>query len=399
MTSDTQKFLEALEQETQRVLDFWVLNTLDGVNGGFIGAIDGNGRHLVEADKGVVLNARILWSFSRAANFERGLTYRSIEDRAFTFLADHFVDTDHGGVFWMLDHTGRPVEERKQIYAQAFCIYGFAEYYKSSNNKNALTAAMALFQKIEAHSYTKIKEGYIEAFSREWKSISDVRLSNKDLNAPFTTNTHLHILEAYTTLYEITADEQVKDAIVRLIRCFLEKIFGTDGHMKLFFSLDWKSLSNEISFGHDIEAVWLLVLAARTIQDESLVMETEKLLLRVADVFMAEALDTDHGVFNARNAQNGELDTDKHWWCQAEAVVGLLYAWKISGKETYLICSIAIWGFIKDHMLDMVNGEWFFRVDRKGVPYGFEDKVGPWKCPYHNLRALYEARCLLSSQT
>lgn len=399
LTIDTNNFLEELEHETQRILDFWIYNTIDEDNGGFIGAMDSYGKSLGNADKGVILNTRILWSFSRAANFHKGDIYSKLADRAFSYLMNHFIDAKNGGVFWMLDSSGKPINKRKQIYAQAFCIYGFSEYYKYSNNNEALIMALSLFKNIEGCAYIEESEGYMEAFSREWTSISDVRLSVKDLNAPLTTNTHLHILEAYTTLFEITTDEHVKVAIRGLLRLFLDKIFDSNGHMKLFFSLEWKSLSNEISFGHDIEAVWLMVLAARTIQDESLVLETEGLLLRVANVFIREALDKDYGVFNTRNAENGKLDTDKHWWCQAEAVVGLLYAWQISGKKNYLENSIKIWGFIKDHILDKTNGEWFFRVNRKGVPYHAEHKVGPWKCPYHNLRALFEARSLFASHS
>ena len=379
-----------LEMELHHILDFWKNNTKDMEFGGFIGRIDHNNNIIKKAPKGIILNTRILWTFSRANNFYKDNRYDAECQLAFDYLYDYFRDADLGGVYWEVDYRGCATNTKKQVYAQAFCIYALAEYYKYCANTKALTWAMELFDLLEAHSYDPKLKGYIEAFDEKWGSIEDLRLSDKELNAPKTTNTHLHVLEAYTTLYEVTKDPKVKNALLGIYDLFLNRIFKKDNHLDLFFTNDWQSLSSEISFGHDIETAWLLIHGAKTIGDQELQRKTENLLLSVTNTFVAEALDQDFGVINAIDPMTEKLDNDKHWWPQAEAMVGLVYAWKITNDDSFFNMGYKVWQFIKNHIIDHKNGEWFFRVDVDGVPYTSEDKVGPWKCPYHNSRALIE---------
>lgn len=274
-------------------------------------------------------------------------------------------------------------------------LVGTTEYYKYCQIAEVLDWAMELFQLVETYAFDLEFEGYTEAFAENWDAIDDMRLSEKDLNAPKTMNTHLHILEAYTTLYEVNPKTEVRQALENLIRLFLDKFASANQHFKLFFSRDWQNLSSEASYGHDIEAVWLLVHAARTIKDVHLTQKTEALAVTVADTFIKEALDEDFGVFNAIDLKTGNLDADKHWWPQAEAVIGLLYVSKITRDESYGSIAKKIWQFTMDTIIDTKNGEWFFRVDRQGSPYTDENKLGPWKAPYHNSRACMEIIKLL----
>lgn len=388
-------FRESLAKELENILGYWQQNTIDKNNGGFFGRIDHNNTIDTTHSKGIILNTRILWTFSRANTFYGDRRYEKECERAFNYLSNHFRDMQYGGVFWEVDHQGKPTHRRKQIYAQAFCIYALSEFYKYSKKVEALKWAMELFQLIEEKAYDSKLGGYLEAFGEYWEPAEDVRLSEKDLNAPKTTNTHLHILEAYTILFEVTKDIQVKKAMERLLELFQDKLFDEDGHLKLFFSNDWEVLSTEISFGHDIEAAWLLILAARTIDNSTYIKVFEKLGVIVADTFLKKALDVDFGVVNALNRLTKEIDTDRHWWPQIEAMVGLAYIWKITEEETYLDHCLRIWGFTQEHIIDRNHGEWFFRVDSDGIPVIEENKVGPWKCPYHNGRGLMELLSLL----
>lgn len=379
-----------LQMELNRILDYWKNTTKDLDHGGFVGRIDHNNKIVEKAPKGVILNTRILWSFSRANNFFQDNRYDAECQIAFDYLYDYFRDKKSGGVFWEVDHTGKPSNKRKQVYAQAFCIYALAEYYKYSTNIQALNWAKEIYALLEEHSYDMELGGYIEAFDENWSFIEDLRLSEKEVNAPKTTNTHLHVLEAYTTLYEVTNEEKVKNSLERLYDLFLNRIFLKNYHLDLFFTNDWKSLSPEISYGHDIEAAWLVLVGARTINNKPLIEKTESLLIKVTNTFIAEALDKDFGVFNAQDTLTRELDDDKHWWPQVEAMVGLVHAWHLSHDDAYFNTAFKIWGFTKKYIIDHENGEWFFRVDSNGKPYTSEDKVGPWKCPYHNSRAMIE---------
>ena len=384
------EFSKKLELELESILDYWKKNTLDHEFGGFLGRIDHTNQVIEKAPKGIILNTRILWSFSKANNFYGDRSFDNECTRAFDYLYENFKDERFGGVYWEVDHTGKPINKRKQIYAQAFCIYALAEYYKYSKNKKAIDWAMDLYNLLEEKAFDNKYDGYIEAFDGQWEPIQDFRLSEKDLNAPKTTNTHLHVFEAYTTLLEVTKDQDVRKSLQDLLQLFQDRIFDDTHHLKLFFTLEWEVLTSEISFGHDIEAAWLLYYGAKILNEPSLLNETSRLLIKVSNTFIAEALDTDFGVFNAIDPKLKKLDSDKHWWPQAEAMVGMVYAWKITHDDSYLNIGHQVWEFITKHIIDPKNGEWFFRVDTNGVPYVTEDKVGPWKCPYHNSRALME---------
>ena len=389
-------FTLELEIELKNILDFWQNKTLDTEHGGFVGRIDHFNNVIDESPKGIILNTRILWTFSRANNFYKDSRYDKECLRAFEYLYDHFDDKTSGGVYWEVDFTGKPTNRRKQVYAQAFCIYALSEYYKYSKNSKALIWAMELYNLLEEKAYDNEFDGYIEAFNENWGAIQDLRLSEKDLNAPKTTNTILHILEAYTTLYEITGDDQVEQGLKRLITLFLGRIFNYQNHLKLFFTKDWKTMSTEISYGHDIEAAWLLCHAARILGDSTLINKTDEMLVAVVKTFSSEAIDMDFGIWNARNSENQVIDKDKHWWPQAEAMVSLCYAWIKTKDISYFNSSRQIWEFTKTNIIDAKNGEWFFRVNANGDPYTFEDKVGPWKGPYHNSRALIEIISVLN---
>jgi mannobiose 2-epimerase len=240
-----------------------------------------------------------------------------------------------------------------------------------------------------------MRNGYLEAFDRDWNLLEDLRLSDKDANEKKTMNTHLHVLEAYTNLYRCWENESLQTQLKNLIVLFRDKIINEHHHFNLFFDEEWRLKSDVISFGHDIEGAWLLVEAARAIKDPVLIKDMEQKCLEIVDVTVREGLDADGGLMNEATPKE-IFDTDKHWWPQAEAIVGLLCAWQISGKETYFDTSVKVWTFIKQNMIDKQNGEWYWRVSRDRTVCFDEDKAGPWKCPYHNGRAAFEAIMRLS---
>jgi mannobiose 2-epimerase len=371
------------------ILPYWMNKTIDKEHGGFYGQIDGTDQLQAQADKGSILNARILWTFSAAYNQYKNQEYLEIADRAFDYFIKHFVDKIHGGVYWMLDYQGNPVNTKKQIYALAFAIYGLSEYFKATKNEEALQYAKSLFYLIEKHAFDQEENGYFEAFDREWNLLEDLRLSAKDANEKKTMNTHLHILEAYTTLFQVWKNDELKRQLRNLIELFLDKFVNLDFRFHLFFDEHWNSKSDEISFGHDIEGSWLIQEAAEVLGDEELIQRSKKLANTMVDVVMESGFDTDGGLMYEAHPE-GLKDTDKHWWPQAEAIVGLVNAWQNNSDEKYREKSSEVWGFVKDKIIDSENGEWFFKVNKKGQPYMQEDKVGPWKCPYHNGRACLE---------
>ena len=398
--------LDVLAREMRReltdgILPYWRERTVDREHGGFYGQIDGRGDVVEGALKGAVLNARLLWTFSaasRALDGDEGrdgdATYRPLADRAYTYLNEHFWDRQHGGVYWMLHADGRPAETKKQVYAQAFVAYAMAEYYRLTGDDESLGRAVRLFRLIEEHAFDPEAGGYFEAYSRDWHLLADVRLSEKDANEKKTMNTHLHVLEAYAALYRVWPDATLGTQLRGIVRRFLDTILDAEtNHLIGFFDEQWTPRSTAVSYGHDIEASWLLVEAAEVLGDDALLEETQAAALRLARATREEGQDDDGGLFYERTADgalDGALDDDKHCWPQAEAVVGFVGAYQLSGEQAFLDAAVACWEFTKEHVIDAEGGEWFFRVSRAGAPYDDENKVGPWKGPYHSTRACLE---------
>ena len=394
VADNLQNYQTETEAEIYRILNFWVEHAQDQ-RGGFIGQMTSGGGINSNAPKGSVLNARILWSFSAAYRHTNQEQYRQMADRAFDYILTYFIDRDFGGTYWQVSTTGEPQNTRKQIYGLAFTIYGLSEYYLATKNSQALQVSQDLFHWIEKYSYDKAQDGYFEAFSREGELLEDLRLSAKDRNDPKTMNTHLHILEAYANLYRIWPDKFLKNQLEKLIRVFLNQIIDQEtGHLKLFLSVDWVSTANLVSYGHDIEASWLLEEAAQVLGNSELLAEVKTVAVQMARA-TAEGLQPDGSLYHDWNKDTNHYDTHREWWVSAEAMVGFLNAYALTGEESFGQQSFDSWQFIQKHILDKQHGEWLWGVLDDYTPMANEDKIGFWKCPYHNTRACLEVvnRC------
>tara|TARA_R110002050_G_scaffold196426_2_gene331324 strand:+ start:14139 stop:15323 length:1185 start_codon:yes stop_codon:yes gene_type:complete len=388
MMDDAYKQLKSeLNSELKNILSYWTKNTLDQKYGGFVGRIDHDNKIIPKASKGVILNTRILWSFSATSNHLKTNEYVAVCTRAFSYLKTFFNDENNKGVFWEVDYDGKPLNKRKQVYAQAFTIYALSEYYLLTKNEAAKNWAIELFELLEKFAKDEVHLGYFEAFNEDWSPIEDMRLSEKDMNASKTMNTHLHVLEAYTSLLKIYDIQPLRASLKMLVEVFFEKFLNDRNHYELFFDDEWNLLSNTVSYGHDIEAAWLVIDAAIMLNDEVLLQKANKIALRVADTFLKEAIDEEGAVLNEKNTITKYIDTDRHWWPQVEALIGLDYAYRLNNDKNYIKASLKIWEYTKTHLIDHKNGEWFFRVAKDGTVYTEEDKVSMWKAPYHTTRA------------
>jgi mannobiose 2-epimerase len=383
-------YKKELSAELGNILDYWINNTQDIAEGGFYGKIDNNNHVISGSPKGSVLNARILWSFSAAYNLTGKKEYLEIARKAYQYIIDHIIDKKFGGVYWTVDHLGGKLDAKKQVYASAFAIYAFSEYYKATSRKDVLNEAIGLFMLLIDNSFDQLKTGYLEAFTEDWHPIGDLRLSAKDANEKKTMNTHLHVLEGYTNLYRVWPDETLKEQIGVLLNNFLDHFIDTEtGHLNLFFDQDWNKRSTLISYGHDIEAAWLMLESAEVIGDSELVEKLKTIAIKISEATL-EGLDTDGGLWYEYEPAEKHLIREKHWWVQAEAMVGLFNTWQITADEKYLDLSTKNWDFVKDKILDKKNGEWFWGIKENGQVMATEDKAGLWKCPYHNSRACIE---------
>ena len=373
---------------TENILPYW-MGRMCRPEGGFYGRIDGEEKLDPSAPVGNIMTARMLWTFASAYRLLKDPAYLDMAIKAKNFIISNFYDAEHGGTYWSLNPDGSPLDTKKQIYAIAFTIYGLAELNRATGDAQALEYAIKLFNSIEDHSFDTEKDGYFEAFTRTWEPIEDMRLSDKDANESKTMNTHLHVLEAYTCLFRVWRNGLLEERLRNLIKIFEDRILGQDGHLRLFFDDDWNCGYEIVSYGHDIEASWLIHEAALVLGDADVLSRIEKLVPRIAAA-AGEGFTREGGMIYEMNGADGHVDADRHWWVQAETVVGYFNLWDHFGSQEGMENALSCWDFIKASLIDKENGEWHWSLRKDGTVNRTDDKAGFWKCPYHNGRMCME---------
>ena len=416
--------VDMMKREMQDVLEnnilrFWLDQMMDYEHGGFYGRMAHDGELHPEAEKGAILNARILWAFSAAFRVLKHPEYLEAATRAKDYIIEHFIDQEYGGVYWSVDCEGNPLDTKKQFYAIGFMIYGLTEYARATGDREALDYALDLYDCIEEHAFDSEHNGYIEACTREWGRIEDMRLSDLDANYPKSQNTHLHIIEPYTNLLRCLKEAQaqescdyvsaigsvlpvgisvppqtiseVEGALRNLVDIFTEKILNKEtNHLDLFFGMDWTRGAGHLeSYGHDIECSWLLHEAALVLGDQQVLNKVEPIVQAVAQA-SAKGLRPDGSLIHEANLDTGYVDDDLHWWVQAENVVGWYNIWQHFGDEEALNRAEKCWHYIKKQLIDYEYGEWYWSRHANGLLNTKDDKAGFWKCPYHNSRMCLE---------
>ena len=383
-----QEVREVLEDN---ILRFWIERMQDEEHGGFYGRIDNQNILHADADKGAILNARILWTFSAAYRVLGKSEYLKIATRAKRYFIDHFIDPEYGGVYWSLDYKGQPKDTKKQFYAIGFAIYGLSEYARATNDQEALEQAINLYRCVEEHALDKEYNGYIEAMTRNWQPIDDMRLSEYDANYPKSQNTHLHIIEPYTNLYRVWPSKELEASLRNIIGIFTDRILNPETHhLDLFFEMDWTRGAGQLeSYGHDIECSWLMHEAALVLGDQKVLNKVEPIVQIVAKA-SEKGLNVDGSMIHEANLTAGTKDDDLHWWVQAEAVVGFYNIYQHFHDEAALEKALRCWQYIKENLIDYQHGEWYWSRHRDGSLNTVDDKAGFWKCPYHNGRMCLE---------
>jgi len=368
------------------ILPFWMKYSIDKTNGGFYGALSNDLQIHNEVPRSAILCTRILWSFAAAYRAFGQAEYLQTAQYAYETLFKSFWDSTHGGIYWDVDLQGWPVTDRKHHYAQAFAIYSLCEYQQASGSAESLDYARQLFNLLETHAYDPIHQGYIEGCRRDWSALEDMRLSERDMNCRKSMNTMLHTLEAYTQLAQVWPDARVQKQLENLIRTFLSRVIDpASGHLQLFFDDQWNSLSDTISYGHDIECSWLLWEAAQTVNNAQLSGQAKAASIELAEVVLDEAVDRDGSLFQELGP-SGKNQAEKEWWTQAEGVVGFYNAYQLSGDVKFARAAEGCWVFIREKLIDRQYGDWVKRIRLDGTVNPQSYKVGPWECPYHHTR-------------
>jgi mannobiose 2-epimerase len=387
----------------ENILAYWMKYGVEKNGDGFYGAVNLDNEPVLSANKTSVLNARILWTFAAAAIKYPGRGYEEMAHKAYRVVTEDFADKEFGGFYMELSSSDKVANDIKHTYAQAFVIYALSKYYEFNSSDEVLKRIQDFFLFLDAKAKDPVNPGYLESFTRNWEIYEENRMA--DNNEPKSMNTHLHVLEAYAAVYKVWKGDLAKQRLTELLEIFIDNIIRETGHLGVFFSAEFTETEKSkgtCSFGHDIEASWLIWEAAEILGEKSIIDKVKPLMLKMADAVLRVGVDKDGGLFLESTRFGSHVRTNKHWWLQAETLVGYMNSFQLTKDEKYWETVKLTWDFIDKHVIDHKGGEWFTKVNRLGVPYLIEPeddpspyyrndwKIDPWKCPYHNGRAMLE---------
>lgn len=380
---------EVSDNLTKNLLPYWSNKMVDNLYGGFFGRIDSKDKVPPDSEKGGILNARILWTYSSAYRIMKDTAYLRLATRAKDYIMAHFIDREYGGAYRSVNAKGELSDTRKQTYTMSFFIYGMAEYYRATGDKEALKTAKDIFEYLEKHALDKEFNGYFEVYSRDWKRTHDRLIGETTINDEKTMNTHLHLMESYANLYRVWPDKRMEGRLRNLVEIFLDKIIDRKtSHLICFLDKNWNSTSKIDSYGHDIEASWLLYEAANLLKDPALLVKVKEASIKIANA-ASEGFQPDGSLIYEKDFTTGHVGIERSYWVQSETIVGYLNVFELTGNEKYLDYAINCWNYTKSHLVDNKAGGWFSSVSESGIP-GRGDKGGFWVCPYHNGRMCME---------
>lgn len=371
---------------TDRLLPFWQA-LRDEEHGGYYGYMDFDLRLDRQAEKGCILNSRILWFFSEAAMTLKDDSIVPYARHAYRFLRDRCLDRERGGVYWSVSYAGQPLDETKHTYNQAFAIYALSAYYRLTGEGEALALAEELFDIIETRCADA--GGYLEAFTRDFRPASNEKLSENGVLAERTMNTLLHVFEGYSGLYQAGKSPQTAAALERILDIYAHKVYNPQlRRQEVFFDRDYHTLIDLTSYGHDIESSWLIDWGTALLGRPALTAEIAAINSDLADSVLRAA-------FNgslANECERGAVDAHRVWWVQAEALLGFVNEFnKHPDRTDCRDAAASLWRYIVEKVEDhRPGGEWFWRLDAAGEPDREKPVVEPWKCPYHNGRMCME---------
>jgi mannobiose 2-epimerase len=383
--SSEEKVVKQLKKEivqdlTENILPFWAKFAPDTIKGGFYGMLNYDGSPVADAEKGGILNARLLWTFSSAYRILNDADYKILADRAQRYFIDYFIDKEYNGSYYTLNADGLPLDTEKVVYQNAFAVYALSEHYRATGNEESLSEAVAIYKKLVEYAYDSINGGFVESFTRDWQMVSSP--------FPKTMDNNLHVLESFTNLYRVWKDEGLKKMLKQQIDIMSNKILDrTTWHEQLYFTMDWRSQVEAYSNSHDIESSWLLVEAAEVLGDAKILGDARNIAVNLATAQLKQGVDARGAIIGDKLDGNAD---NYIWWPQAEAFTGFLNAWQISKDKKFLDAAVYLWDWIKDYLIDREYGEWYKIVHADGTPEKEAAKAGQWRCPYHNSRMGFE---------
>jgi cellobiose epimerase len=362
------------------LIAFWKKNGPDPVHGGFHGFNDRQGRPKEDAAKGLVQQTRHLWTFSNwYERREAKPEIKAVADNVYKFLVDHFLDKD-GEYFYSVSRDGkRAVDPKKQLYPQSFAIFALSTYGRVFDNKEARERALTCFRSIDKRTHDEESGGYDQSNDPGWLAPG----AQKD------TNTHIHLLEAFTALYRATKDATVRQRLEEMVGVVATKLVQPSGYAHKEFYRDFRPHAQPVvSYGHDLETAWLLMDALEALgkADEKI----GQIALTLGKNSAESGFDAAEGGYYEEGVPGGApVKLEKVWWVQAEALPGLWWLYRLSGDEVFIDRLEKTLTWIEKKQRDLEYGEWYWGImPGGGVGSRGDHKGEEWKASYHGTRAL-----------
>lgn len=377
------------------LLEFWMKNDLDEENGGFYNVSCWN-EVMPDSEKSATLNFRIFWTFSYAYLIYHDERYLRIADRAYNYVSEHFIDSEYGGIFPILQSDGTPIVTEKHGYVHSFAIAAFAAYYRASHNHESLAMAQQLFEKVEKCGKNQY-HGYHDVCSRDWVPADKHTGGTMDsVKRDKSLRPNMHLLWGFDQLRQVQQTSEVDDAIERLSILLSDRMVDHRTWAAIqAFTGDWECVSDLEAYGDNFELAWILWTTLPCIKDSAKASEISQVCTNISNHSILSGVDREYGGVY-QQFHHGKINTEKEWWVQAEAINGLFSAYCHTGEERYLEEAGACWTFVRDKMI-RPDGTWIWKTKRAGKCFKAWEVRGPLMCPYHSGRMLLQSLELLET--
>lgn len=404
--------VEFRENLQNGILKFWIDHGMDRQYGGAMGWLDREGNHIAPGTKSVAQQGRLLWAFAQAYRRYPEPAYQECAAHILKFLRDKMWDSRQGGYYWLVDRQGSLLDGMKLLNPMSYVLEGLAEYALAFQDRQALQEALDLFDLMERRAHDPVHGGYHVAFTEDWQLVGDYqsgpRVSSSACVSPVdeihpvladshgrkSSDWHLGILEAFATLYDVTGEAGVGRRLAELLDLFAGKIVDVRrGYVPLYFTADWQPAdrdgdSTRTLYGLDMETSWLMTEAARLLGRPG-DCGVRRASLALVDHALRDGFDYEHGGLYLEGPVTGPADKKrKEWWQQTEALVGMLNAYQLTGDSKYWQVFELEASYILDGFVDREHGDWYAAIDPDGTIDA--TKAGPWRGPYHAVRACLE---------
>jgi len=405
----TQFLTEARHHLTQELLPFWTTRCRDAVHGGFITHFDQHGHDTGDDQKSLIAQTRCLYTFSSAHRYGYGDgQLAEFARHGADYLINRMWDEAHGGFFWMTNRRGEVVDDQKIVYGQSFSIYSLSEYTLATGDPRGLEYAAKTFDLLQKYAADTQHGGYFEMFDRDWtlKGPGSAGGDRKTLDV------HMHLMEAYTSLYQASGQALHRRKLREVIGILLEKImhpvhgtgipqFWADWRVapQIKFDVIWgwdrftadglkREAEDNTSYGHNTEFAWLLLHALDVLREP---LEPYREALRKPLAHAADfGIDAEFGGVFVEGSHAGTVyDREKEFWQQAEALIGFLDGHWLFGDEKYLRAYERVHRFVFDRMINRPVGEWWPLMTRRGEPI-WTHMSHSWKINYHTVRSMVQ---------